>query len=295
MQMRFLLNFHGPIAVYLRALDEGSQMSYLQNFYYQITGPDQAPKMVFLHGVMGFTANWRRIAREFEKDYQVLVFDQRGHGRSFHPSGYAPEDYAEDLNKILDELGWQKITLVGHSLGGRVALIYADLYPEKVTRLVIEDIGPSMNEIGSERIIKLVEAVPVPFVNKKAAKEFFETRFLDILKNNSKAHELSQYLYANIKEDEQKRGVWRFSKEGVIESVKKGRDRERWSEIKGLKIPVLLVRGERSEDLPRDVFEKVLKANPKIQGVEIEGAGHWVHSDQPEQFVKTLKQFLGHK
>ena len=69
--------------------------SYLQNFKYELAGQEGQPKLVFLHGVMGSGANWRKITSLLQDRFQILTFDQRGHGRSFKPkSGYAPEDYA---------------------------------------------------------------------------------------------------------------------------------------------------------------------------------------------------------
>lgn len=121
-------------------------MGYLENFNYSITGQgNEAPKLVFLHGVMGFGLNWRTITKVFDPYFRCLVYDQRGHGRSFHPeSGYAPEDYANDLEQILEELSWNKISLVGHSMGGRNALEFAHRFSARVEKLVIEDIGPVM-------------------------------------------------------------------------------------------------------------------------------------------------------
>lgn len=268
-------------------------MAVLENFHHQITGPESGPKLVFLHGVMGFAANWRTIAKAFENEFQVLSFDQRGHGRSMKPPvGYAPEDYAHDLLQILDELGWSRVHLVGHSMGGRNALQFVADFPTRVERLVIEDIGPSMNQAGSTFIFKLLDSVPVPFPNKRAAKAFFETTFLEIFKDSTKKEGLAAYLYANIIEDEQKRGVWRFYEPGVRESVEQGRAEERWDEIRGLDMPTLLVRGEFSRDLPREIFARILRENPRIQGVEIPGAGHWVHSDQPEAFIAALRAFF---
>ena len=90
-------------------------MDFIDNFNYRITGNPDAPKLVFLHGLMGFSNNWRSIAREFEKQFHILVYDQRGHGRSFRPdTGYGPEDYAEDLKKILDSLAWDKVLSLIH-------------------------------------------------------------------------------------------------------------------------------------------------------------------------------------
>ena len=91
--------------------------------------------------------NWRRITPHFEQEYQILIFDQRGHGQSFHPpSGYFPKHYAQDLEDILKELGWNHIYLVGHSLGGRNALAFASKFTHRVGKLVVEDIGPHKKE-----------------------------------------------------------------------------------------------------------------------------------------------------
>lgn len=268
-------------------------MGVLDNFHHQVTGPETGPKLVFLHGVMGFAANWRSIAKAFESEFEVLAFDQRGHGRSFQPPiGYAPENYAADLLEIVDELGWSKIHLVGHSMGGRNALQFAVDHADRVERLVIEDIGPAMNEAGSGFIFRMLDSIPVPFPTKRAAKTFFETTFLEIFKDTAKKEGLAAYLYANIVEDEQERGVWRFFEPGVRESIEQGRAEERWEEIRALKMPTLLVRGEFSKDLPRDIFDRILTENPSIQGVEIAGAGHWVHSDQPEAFIAALSRFF---
>lgn len=269
-------------------------MSYLDNFNYSITGSkEKAQKLVFLHGVMGFGLNWRTVTKSFESDYECLVYDQRGHGRSFHPdNGYSPEDYAEDLRLILDELGWEKVNLVGHSMGGRNALEFAHRFPSRVARLVIEDIGPVMRESAADSLLTLLNSVPVPFESKRKAKEFFDTKFLDTFRAHSDASGIAQFFYANIIENDQRRAVWRFSEKGVRESILAGRTQDRWKEIEGLKMRTLLVRGELSRDLPRDLFDEILRRNPSIRGEEIKGAGHWVHSDQPEAFIAVLRSFL---
>ncbi|HVK61504.1 MAG TPA: alpha/beta hydrolase [Bdellovibrionales bacterium] len=272
-------------------------MSVLSKFYHQITGPAESEKkLVFLHGVMGFSANWRRIARAFENEYQVLVYDQRGHGRSFRPpTGYGPDDYASDLLEIINELGWQKIHLVGHSMGGRAAFHFATKHPDRVTQLVIEDIGPSMYPAGADLVSRLLDSVPVPFESKRAARAWFDTEFQQIYANNPKREQLAEYLYANLSENEQKEAVWRFFEPGIRESISQGRSRERWEDISGLTIPTLVIRGEMSTDLPREIFDRMLAANPRIEGVEVLNSGHWIHADQPEVFIETLRRFFNHE
>jgi esterase len=273
-------------------------VAYLDHFHYQIVGPSNTatgatPKLVFLHGVMGFGANWRTVTRAFEADYQILTFDQRGHGRSFHPAdGYSAENYANDLELILDELGWDEITLVGHSMGGRNALEFAWEHPHRVTRLVIVDIGPAIDPEGADLLLKLIGSVPVPFPNKRAAREFFDTRFQEIYADRPSRLQLAEFLFVNITENAQGQAVWRFDEEGIRTSIQSGRQRERWDQVEALKMPTLWIRGERSRDLPQPIFAEILRRNPLIEGVEIKGAGHWVHSDRPQVFIQTLKEFL---
>ena len=132
-------------------------MSHLENFHYQVLGASSAPKLVFLHGLLGSGNNWRKITAQFQDRFQILIYDQRGHGRSFQPdTGYAPEDYAQDLTKILDELNWAKINLVGHSMGGRNALAFSTMNPERLNSLVIEDIGPTSGKDSVDKIERLL-------------------------------------------------------------------------------------------------------------------------------------------
>ena len=132
---------------------------------YQILGKDTSPKLVFLHGIMGQGRNWGSIAKKFSKNFQCLIFDQRGHGKSRDPgAGVQLGDFAKDLEELLDFLGWtEPIHLVGHSMGGRVALYFTDHHPQRVKKLVIVDIGPSANWDSMAGIIEQLEFVPVPF------------------------------------------------------------------------------------------------------------------------------------
>lgn len=261
-------------------------MSLLSQLNHHRRGLSEGPKLVFLHGLMGSWHNWRRILTHFEPRYEVFAIDQRGHGRSYRPqTGYAPENYAQDLKQALDELGWQSIILVGHSMGARNAIQFAYEYPERVQKLVIEDMGPEINPELNGTIERILEKVPTPFHDKALAKETILSAF-------PKNQVLAQYLYSNIAEVSPGVFDWRFYKEGILESLAQGRTRNWWHEYKSLNMPILIVRGENSQDLERSLFEKMLKENPKAQGVEIKGAGHWVHFDKPQEFIESLEAFF---
>lgn len=97
---------------------------------------------------------------------------------------------------------------------------------------------------------------------------------------------------ANLEKKPDGKYDWKFSKQGIIDSVKQGRSEDSWSLIDHIAVPTLYMRGENSKDLKKTVFEQVLLQNKLITGVEISDAGHWIHSDQPEVFAKELESFL---
>lgn len=253
----------------------------LSDFHHRISGKQQGPWLIFLHGLLGSLANWRRITPSFEDRYRILTFDQRGHGRSLKPKdGYAPEDFAGDLNFLMDQLNIADAYLVGHSMGGRNAQCFANLYPSRVRKLVIEDIGPGDNVAAGKGLIEKLKAVPVPFSSKLKAKEFLYNHFSD--------PKLGPFLYMNIND----KGDWEFDINTVIEVVEKGRGAPRWSEIDKLKVPTLILRGDSSQELPQNEYENILKRNKMIRGVVVENAGHWIHFDQPDKFISIVDDFL---
>ena len=266
-------------------------MSYLANFNSQLLGPQEAqhlPKLVFLHGLMGFGSNWKTIARRFEQDHQILLFDQRGHGRSFHPGSYKLQDYSEDLKKILDELGWDKVSIVGHSMGGRVGLDFAARYPQRTEKLIMADIGPVGDMASMYSIEDKLRSVPVPFANRDQARAFFDGPFVNKYKNKM----VAQFFYANIEQNEQGQMDWRFDKEGILETLRQSRQGDQWEQIKKLTIPTLVIRGENSTDLTPDIFTQMLQENPQIKGIVIPGAGHWVHVEKPQATTQIIEDFL---
>jgi pimeloyl-ACP methyl ester carboxylesterase len=235
---------------------------------------------------MGFAGNWRRITPSFEDHFRILTFDQRGHGRSFRPThGFRPEDYAGDLAFLLTELKLtEPINLVGHSMGGRNALAFTHLYPRRVQKLVIEDIGPDTGITAGPKLIEMLEAIPTPFDSKLRAKEFLLNEFGD--------PKLGQFMYANLTELPDGRTTWRFEMKNMIETIKEGRIRDRWDQWDAITCPTLVIRGDRSHELPQGIFDEMLRRNAQARGVVINNAGHWVHFDQPQKFIESLSDFL---
>ncbi len=266
-------------------------MSLQDRFNYRIQGEDTENRWVFMHGLMGYLQNWGAVTRALQPR-QTLSYDQRGHGLSFQPeTGYAAADYAADGDQLTTDLGWTEFTLVGHSMGGRNALHFASMYPHKVKRLIIEDIGPESRPQAHEYYEKMLASVPTPFSSKEQVQSFFKNEWKNHFQPKEKIEVLAAFLAANIVEKSPGHWDWRFWAPGIIESVREGRRSESWDHIKNLECPTLWIRGQNSQELSQDSFEKILQANPLIQGVVIPGAGHWVHSEKTQEFVQALLAF----
>ncbi len=256
---------------------------------YQILGDDTSPKLVFLHGIMGQGRNWLSIAKKFSKDFQCLVFDQRGHGQSWHPDqGFQLGNYCEDLKSLLDHLGWKEpVYLVGHSMGGRVALFFADRYPKRIKKLVIVDIGPSANWDSMRGILEQLEFVPVPFESRDQARSFMENQFLEQYPNKM----VMEFFYSSF-QDRNGEVDWVFSKHLIQQTLEQSRHKDYWAEFKRLSMPTLYIRGGLSTHLKESEFIEVLKNNSNIQGWTVEGAGHWVHAEKPMETLKIIQDFF---
>lgn len=280
--------------------------------------PESSPLVVLLHGVMGSHTNWRSIAKRLSRELSCVVmsYDARGHGETDHfdmhiePKGFTPEGMADDLVKILDALALKAeasgraelarlfrspIDLIGHSMGGRVAYHFAVKFPDRIRKLVIEDIGPVPQELRPKAdkhlVERILDEVPVPFPNHEAAKAWFTSEFPLRFQAGGNASTLGPWLMTNLVANNE--GItWRFQLEGVRSVVQHGRSEMTWPEWAGLNLPILLMRGERSNDLPRPVFEKLVELNPRARGLEVQGTGHWIHSEKPMVFLTEVTQFL---
>jgi pimeloyl-ACP methyl ester carboxylesterase len=170
--------------------------------------------------------------------------------------------------------------------------VFAQLFPENLRSLIMEDLGPEARPESIRYYEDLLSAVPTPFSSKQEAKAWFMNDFVKLKFTDQNSQGLALYLYSNMEEKEGGVVDWRFSKEAMLESVRRGRAQDHWQAWESLKLPVLIIRGEHSSDLTREVYLEMLRRNPKAKGVEIAQAGHWVHSDQPEQFTQVLNQFI---
>jgi pimeloyl-ACP methyl ester carboxylesterase len=261
-----------------------------QRFHYTEWGASTAPALVMLHGVTGHARTWDEEAAALASRYRVLALDQRGHGDSDpSPNGdYTVATMSADVTAFADALGLARFSLVGLSMGGRVAIAFAGHAPLRVDRLVIVDIGPEISEAGLLRVAALMARSPELFPSLEHALAF---------------HRVTNPLYTEAmlrhRVEHGTRAVdggltWKYDR-GLRETVRAGTWRDPidlWPLWREIRCPILLVRGADSDVLSAEIAKRMLDENPNTRFAEVAGAGHTVPGDQPAVFRALLTAFL---
>jgi len=262
-----------------------------QRFHLTDWGPADAPTVLFLHGVTGHARTWDHEAAALAGRFRIIALDQRGHGDSDPaPDGnYTLTALTGDIAAVVDALGIARVSLVGLSLGGRVAIVYAALHPERVERLMIVDIGPDIAAAGQTRVGTMMARSPERFASVEdaiAQARASNPRYADALLRERVAHALRPLPDGGY--------TWKYDR-AIRDAVRNGRWREDldvWPLWASVACPTVIVRGAESDVLSPETAKQMVDARPRARLVEIPDAGHTVPGDQPAQFLDVLRAFL---
>jgi pimeloyl-ACP methyl ester carboxylesterase len=255
--------------------------------HYQDFGTAGKTPMICVHGGAASGHWFDFIAGDFTNDYHVLAIDQRGHGDSeWAPTpDYSYERYAADIEEFATKLNLRDFVLIGHSMGGAVALTYAAMFPGRVARLVVVDTTLHMTP---DRIAKLREVGTRPGRTYATLDEFV-SRFRLRPADSSAKPEVLRHL-ANYAAKKNPDGTVGHKFDREVYAVRESIDGlPHWSHIK---IPSLIVKGGRSARITPEIFEEVRKRAPQVDFAEVADADHHVTLDNPSGFVSAVKAFL---
>jgi esterase len=249
-------------------------------------GEPGRPALCFLHGGSAHAHWFDGVVATFADRFHVLALDQRGHGASeWAPEpAYATEDFAGDLLGLADAMGWARMTVIGHSMGGHNAMGFAAWYPERTERLVVVDSRPSIPAERLQTMHRRGDRGPMRHETLDSALKSFrllpretvaDPRLLEHLARQGIAERDGRFLY-------------RF------DPACNGRRRptDGWALLERITAPTLLVRGEHSPILPRAMAADMLTRLPRARLVEIAGTYHHLVLDAPLPFARVLDAFL---
>ena len=243
------------------------------------------PAFIMLHGISRVAHQFDHIAPYFTANYHVIAIDMRGHGDSdWSPEGaYVVEDYVKDLEAFVLQLDLRGLTLLGNSTGGRVVQVYAGLHPDRVSRLIVEDVGP-------ERTNEIASAFTRQVENEKDGWASEDELAAFLRKSNGKTPEaiLRSYAHFASKRRDDGRIVWKRDPnlaKGFVPT-------ELWRFVGQIKCPVIYILGGASRIVPPETQQKLKLTLPDVQIVVMPGLGHYPDQEATAEFIPIVQSFL---
>ncbi|MCK0129925.1 alpha/beta fold hydrolase [Flavobacteriaceae bacterium F08102] len=239
--------------------------------------------LLILHGFLGMSDNWKTLGNQFAKKYEVHLIDQRNHGRSFHADDMSYELMGEDLVRYLDAHNLKSVNLLGHSMGGKVAMLFAVNYPEKVHRLIVADIGVKYYPPHHEDILRGLAAVDF---TKHTSRKAVEAVLMQYIPEQG----VRQFLLKNVYRPTKDQLAFRFNLASLTAN---------YEEV-GVALPTmtrfegatLFLRGANSGYIADEDWTEILTHFPKAILKTVKNAGHWLHAENPTEFYNDVVMFL---
>jgi esterase len=246
-----------------------------------LTDPGAAT-VVLIHGLFGSYENLGVIARGLAEHFRVINVDVRNHGRSDHSEQMDYALMAEDLAQTLDELSISTTAILGHSMGGKMAMAFALQYPERVSKLILADIAPVSYPPRHNTIIAGLCAVDMATLENRSDADKQLAQYIP-------EAGVRQFLLKSLVKDEQ--GFhWRFNLDAL---------KHNYAELIAAPLqqgvftgPTLFIKGGDSDYILPEHKAGIMQLFPQAQAKIIQGTGHWLHAEKPAVFTKLVLDFL---
>ncbi|MBT2968841.1 MAG: alpha/beta fold hydrolase [Candidatus Thiodiazotropha sp. (ex Ctena orbiculata)] len=246
-------------------------------------GNPETPKLCLLHGLFGSANNWMSVVKYLQQGFHVIAPDLRNHGRSPH---HQEMDYglmADDLLRLFDSLEISSVCLVGHSMGGKVAMWLALQRHERVEKLVVADIAPVTY---AHRFDAIFQALAGLRLDEIGSREEADSGLAEWVSDRG----VRQYLLQNLLK--QRDGWhWRFNLEGLRSAIS---DMAGFPQVESeiFAGETLFVHGEKSDYVTDAYRERIAQLFPHYRLRMLHGAGHWLYAEQPQLFAQVVRHFI---
>ncbi|MCG8610165.1 MAG: alpha/beta fold hydrolase [Pseudomonadales bacterium] len=248
---------------------------------YKVMG--QGEPLIVMHGLFGSWENLGSVARGMMDTYQVHALDMRNHGRSPHSNNMCYSLMAADVIQYMDDQGLEAAHLLGHSMGGKVAMTCALTYPQRIRSVLVADIAPVQYERHHERILEGLERIDLVALKSRQEADELLTPYVPEVA-------VRQFLLKNLIKANASGFAWRLNLAAIIsnyEHIMSGQ-----SSTGAFPGPVLFIKGGISDYILPQHREQVLRLFPNASMRTIPGTGHWLHAEKCSLFVQICKRFL---
>ena len=237
--------------------------------------------LVILHGLFGNSDNWQTHAKKLSEYFRVILVDQRNHGHSDWSNEFSYDLMAKDLNELFIDLNLKKAIVLGHSMGGKTAIRFTQLYPSKIEKLIIIDIGVKEYPMHHEEILKGLHSIDLEKVTTRSEAE-------EILSKYIPSNGVRQFLLKNLYWIEKGKLAWRMNIPVLEKEMPEILTVLPNNEIFN---STLFIRGMLSNYILDEDIPQLEDQFTDFQIVSIENAGHWVHAEAPFEFIEKVLEF----
>jgi pimeloyl-ACP methyl ester carboxylesterase len=244
----------------------------------------QGRAIILLHGLFGSSDNWYSVALRLAKQFHVFAPDQRNHGESPHDGEMDYPVMAADVDKFLAARGLDSAMIIGHSMGGKTAMQLALHFPHRVQKLVVADMAPRAYAPAHDKIFAALLALDLPeFQTRGQIEEALAPQIPNPV--------LRRFLLKNLGRDSAGGYFWKINLGDIAENYWRLRE----PVAGGAPFPgsVLFIRGGKSKYILAEDEPLIHEWFPAAQIQTIAEAGHWIHAEQPEEFLRVVAGFLG--
>lgn len=248
--------------------------------YYQTIGSGQP--LIILHGLFGSSDNWRAVAKQLATQAQVIIVDLRNHGRSPHSPEQTYALMVEDLAELFERLKLDKVDIIGHSMGGKVAMAFSMRYPQCVRNLVVVDIAPRQYHDEHSVIFRTLLTLDLSLYSSRIDVD-------DALKIALPNKAVRQFLLMNLGLNGEQLS-WRINLQALYDNY--SQLLVAVCEDETITIPSLFIRGGQSNYISDEDEDLIRTCFPYAALATIKQAGHWVHAETPQQFLTKITEFL---
>ena len=240
--------------------------------------------LIILHGLFGSGKNWQSLSKEFAEYFKVYTIDLRNHGLSFHDPEMDYENMAEDVYTLLKSLDISACRVLGHSMGGKTAMVLAHNHPQIVTHTLIADIAPVAYQHEYHHLLDPLLAIQLDRVNNRSHVD-------QILQSSIPESQLRYFLLQNLKRVD---GLWQWNTN--LSAIKTHiRLITGFPKLTGewrIDNPTCFIRGGNSDYIGASESATIHRHFSNVSIQTITGAGHWLHVEQPVKFIQKALQFL---
>lgn len=241
--------------------------------------------LVILHGLFGSLDNWFSLAKAFANKHHVYLVDQRNHGQSPHTDTHTYEEMAEDLFGFFKEHNLKDAVLIGHSMGGKTAMKFAAKHSELLEKLIVVDMGTKAYPVHHDLIIRSMQALDLANISSRSEAEEELRRLLD--EEESTIQFLLKNIYRKKLEDGSTQYAWRFNLDVLANDI----EEMGLPILKGSEVETLFPYGTQSKYVDEEDKPEIQELFPNTTFKTLH-TGHWVHAQDPEGFIQTVKDFI---